>query len=131
MSVFSVTVPTSLPLLMDQDGNVNTSAAQIVNNSSGDVTISSVTLRGENGWKIVPYATEMAHQKVDAKLVGFSLNGAATATSREEESLSLTGDWTIPQSSSLDLDYDAVISAVSQAVKEETILSAIFVLEWT
>jgi len=128
---FSVTVPTSLPLVMDQDGNVNASAAQIVNNSSGDVIISSVTLRGENGWKIVPYATEMAHQKVDARVVGFSLNRAATATSGEEESLSLIGDWTIPQNDSLDLDYDAVISAMSQAVENETILSAIFVLKWS
>ena len=131
MSVFSVTVPTSLPLVMDQDGNVNASAAQIVNNSTGAVTISSVTLRGENGWKIVPYSTEMAHQKVDAKVVGFSLNGAATTISGEEEKLSLTGDWTIPQNDSLDLDYDAVISAVSQAVENETILSAIFVLKWS
>ena len=73
----------------------------------------------------------MAHQKVDAKLVGFSLNGDATATSGEEEKLSLTGDWTIPQNDSLDLDYDAVISAVSQAVENETILSAIFVLKWS
>lgn len=85
MSVFSVLVPTSLPLVMDQDGNVTTSAAQIVNNSSGDVTISFVTLRGEHGWKIVPYATEMANQKVDARVVGFSLNGATTASSGEEE----------------------------------------------
>ena len=130
MSIFSVVVPTSLPLVMDENGIINASTAQIVNNSTGDVTISSVTLRGENGWKIVPYATEMAHQKVDAKVVGFSLNGAATAASGEEENLSLTGDWTIPQNSSLNLDYDAVISAVSQAVQEETILSVIFVLKW-
>ena len=131
MSIFSVTVPTSLPLVMDQNGNVSTPAAQIVNNSSGAVIISSVTLRSENGWKIVPYDTEMAHQKVDAKVVGFSLNGAATTTFGEEESLPMTVDWTIPQNGSLDLDYDAVISAVSQAVRSETILSAVFVLKWS
>ena len=67
----------------------------------------------------------------NAKLVGFSLNGAGTVKSAEEESLSLTRDWTIPQGGSLDLDYDAVVSAVSQAVKSETILSAIFVLKWS
>ena len=128
---FSVTVPTSLPLVMDQNGNVTGGAAQIVNGSSGNVVVSAVTLRGENGWKIVPYVTNMAHQKVDAKVVGFSLNGVATVKSAEEESLSLTGDWTIPQSGSLGLDYDAVVSAVSQAVKSETILSAIFVLKWS
>ena len=131
MRVFSVTVPTSLPLVMDESGNVTGIVAQIVNSSTGDVTVSAVTLRGENGWKIVPYATNIAHQKVDAKMVGFCLNGAATVKSGEEESLSLTDDWTVPQDGSLDLDYDAVVSALSQAVKNETILSAIFVLKWT
>ena len=128
---FSVMVPTSLPLVMDQHGNVTGGTAQIVNNSSGKVVISAVTLRGENGWKIVPYATNMAHQKVDAKLVGFSLNGAATVKSAKEESLSLTGSWDILQNGSFVLNYDAVVSAVSQAVKNETILSAIFVLKWS
>jgi len=118
-------------LVMDQHGNVTGGTAQIVNNSSGNVVVSSVTLRGENGWNIVPYATDMAHQKVDTKVVGFSLNGAATVKSAEEESLSLTGDWTISQGGNLDLNYDAVVSAVSQAVKSETILSAIFVLKWS
>ena len=80
---------------------------------------------------IVPCATEMAHQKVDAKVVGFSLNGTSTVKSGDEESLTLSGDWTISQNSSLDLDYDAVISAVSQAVENETILSAIFALKWS
>ena len=128
---FSVTVPTSMPMVMDKHGNVTGGTAEIINNSSGNVVVSAVTLRGENGWKIVPYATNMAHQKVDAKVVGFSLNGAATVKSAEEESLSLIGSWSIPQNASLTLNYDAVVSAVSQAVKSETILSAIFVLKWS
>ena len=127
---FSVTVPTSLPLVMDQHGNVTGGAAQIVNNSSGDVVVSAVTLRGENGWTIVPYTTNMAHEKVDAKLVGFNLNGVATAKTAGEENLSLTGSWSIPQNGSLVLNYNAVVSALSQAAKDETVLSAIFVLDW-
>ena len=128
---FSVTVPTSLPLVMDQHGNVTGGTAQIVNHSSGKVAVSAVTLRGENSWKIVPYATNMAHQKVDAKIIGFSLNGAATVKAAAEETLSLTGNWSIPQNGSLVLNYDAVVSAVSQAVKNEAVLSAIFVLRWS
>ena len=127
---FSVTVPTSLPLVMDQRGNVTGGAAQIVNNSSGNVVVSAVTLRGENGWTIVPYTTNMAHEKVDANLVGFSINGAATTKTGAEEALTLNGDWRILQGSKMPLNYDAVISAVSQAVKNETILTVIFVLQW-
>ena len=31
-----------------------------------------------NGWTLVPYGTDMAHQKVDAKIIGFSIAGTQT-----------------------------------------------------
>ena len=127
---FSVTVPTSLPLVMDQNGNVNVSDAQIDNHSTGAVEITGITLQAANDWTLVPFTTNMAHEKVDANLVGFSINGAATTKIGAEETLTLTGDWRILQGSKMSLNYDAVISAVSQAVKNETILTVIFVLQW-
>ena len=72
----------------------------------------------------------MAHQKVDAKVIGFRLNGVDTTKTVAEEALVLSDSWGIPQSGSLVLNYDAVVSALSQAVKNETVLSAIFVLKW-
>jgi len=72
----------------------------------------------------------MAHEKVDANLVGFSINGATTTKTGAEETLALTGDWRILQGSEMPVNYDAVISAVSQAVKDDIILTIIFVLQW-
>ena len=115
---------------MDQNGNVNVSDAQIDNHSTGSVEITGITLQAANDWTRVPFTTNMAHEKVDANLVGFSINGAATTKTGMEEELSLTGDWRILQGSNMPLSYDAVISAVSQAVKNETILTVIFVLQW-
>ena len=131
VQMFSVTVPASLPLAMDENGAVYCSAAEIVNNSIGAVAVTSVTLQAENGWTLVPYSTEMAHEKVDANLVGFSINGAASTRIGQEENLVLDGDWTIPQGGTLPFAYDAVISAVSQAVTEEVILSVIFIVKWS
>ena len=130
VQAFSVTVPAVLPLAMGEDGRVHTSEASIINHSTGAVRVSSITAATQNGWKLVSWDTDMAREKVDTHLIGFTLNGAETIGGAGSESLPLTGDWTIPQDGSLPLSYDAVISALSQPVTDQTVLSVVFVLEW-
>ena len=130
VQAFSVTVPAVLPLAMGEDGRVHTSEASIINHSTGAVRVSSITAATQNGWKLVSWDTDMAQEKVDTHLIGFTLNGAETKGGAGSESLPLTGDWTIPQDGSLPLSYDAVISALSQPVTDQTVLSVVFVLEW-
>ena len=130
IEAFSVTVPTVLPLRVDEDGEVYATEASISNHSSGIVKISSVTLTGENGWTIVPYDTNMAAEKVDAKLVGLSLNQIETESAGPTETLTLGESWRIFREDTLALTYDAVVSALSQPVTDEAILSAVFVVEW-
>ena len=130
VQAFSVTVPAVLPLAMGEDGRVHTSEASIINHSTGAVRVSSITAATQNGWKLVSWDTDMAREKVDTHLIGFSLNGTETTGKGNSEGLSLSGDWTIPQDGSLPLRYDAVISALSQPVTDQTVLSVVFVLEW-
>ena len=130
IEVFSVTIPTVLPLRVDESGEVYATEASISNHSSGIVKISSVTLTGQNGWSIVPYSTNMASEKVDAKLVGLSLNQVETTASGPSETLTLGEGWRILREDTLALSYDAVVSALSQPVTDEAILSAVFVVEW-
>ena len=128
--VFSVTVPVTLPLVVDEGGEVHVGAAEIINASTGDVIVSSVSISTKNGWQLVPYTTDMAHEKVDAKLLGFKLNDAQTSKTGDTEIFSLTSPWEIAENSRLPLSYDAVVSAVSKAVTEQEVLSIVFVLEW-
>ena len=130
IEVFSVTIPTVLPLRVDESGEVYATEASISNHSSGIVKISSVTLTGQNGWSIVPYSTNMASEKVDAKLVGLSLNHIETMAAGLTETLTLGEGWRILREDTLALRYDAVVSALSQPVTDEAILSAVFVVEW-
>ena len=130
IEAFSLTVPTVLPLRVDENGEVYATEASIFNHSSGIVKISSVTLTGENGWTIVPYGTNMAAEKVDAKLVGLSLNQIETESAGPTETLALGESWRIFREDTLALTYDAVVSALSQPVTDEAILSAVFVVEW-
>ena len=128
--VFSVTVPVTLPLIVDESGEVHTGTAEIINGSTGEVVVSSVSISTKNGWQIVPYTTDMAHEKVDAKLLGFKINDAQTNKTGDTEIFSLTSPWEIAENSRLPLSYDAVVSAVSKAVTEQEVLSIVFVLEW-
>ena len=81
--------------------------------STGAVKVSSLQVKTVNGWTLVPYGTDMAHQKVDAKIIGFSIAGTQTRKTGTTESLTLDSRWTIPQDGSLALPYGAVVSACS------------------
>ena len=128
--VFSVTVPVTLPLVVDESGEVHVGAAEIINASTGEVIVSSVSISTKNGWQLVPYTTDMAHAKVDAKQLGFKINDSVTTKTGDAETFSLTSPWTIAENGKLPLSYDAVVSAVSQPVTEQDVLSVVFVLEW-
>ena len=128
--VFSVTVPVTLPLVVDESGEVHVGAAEIINGSTGEVVVSSVSISTKNGWQLVPYTTDMAHAKVDAKQLGFKINDSVTTKTGDAETFSLTSPWKIAENGKLPLSYDAVVSAVSQPVTEQDVLSVVFVLEW-
>ena len=128
--VFSVTVPVVLLLTVDENGEVHVGAAEIINGSTGEVIVSSVSISTKNGWQLVPYTTDMAHAKVDAKQLGFKINDSLTTKTGDAETFSLTSPWTIAENGKLPLTYDAVVSAVSQPVTEQDVLSVVFVLEW-
>ena len=129
MSRFSVTVPASLTVTVSEHGVVYTATgAGIVNNSSSAVQVSGVTLRAENGWTIVPYATNMAAQKVDSRRIGFALGGMQTAATGKSEQLTASS-MTVSAGATLPLSYDAVVSASSAAINEQ-VLTIVFVVGW-
>ena len=128
--LFSVTVPATLPLVVDETGKVYVAAASIVNNSTGDVNVSSVSVTSKNGWEFVPYSTNMAKAKVDAKQVGFKINSSETSKTGDSEVFTLAAPWTVKEADALSINYDAVVSAVSQPVTGQEIMSVVFVLEW-
>ena len=128
--LFSVTVPATLPLVVDEAGKVYVASASIVNNSTGDVMVSSVSVTSKNGWEFVPYSTNMAKTKVDSKQVGFKINSSETSKSGDSEVFTLAAPWTVKEADALSINYDAVVSAVSQPVTGQEIMSVVFVLEW-
>lgn len=130
MTRFSVTIPATLSLTVSKSGKVYAaSSAVIVNNSTDVVCVTGITLKSANGWTIVPYATNMANRKVDSKVIGFSINSAKSARTGTSEALTLSSGWNIAKGASLALNYDAVVSASSEPIKEQ-VLTVVFVVDW-
>ena len=92
------------------------------------MAVTSLTVTAENGWYIVPYTTEMADEKVDSRLIGFTVNHAETEDYGITEQLSVY-DWQIASNGSLPLVYSANVSAASAPI-EEQVLTLVFVLDW-
>ena len=114
-----------------EDGYVfEASNAEIVNNSSHTVEIKSVSVLAGDNWTLVPYRTNMADEKVDSKLIGFFVNGAETVTFGDSEELILPDNWTIDRGNSFRLFYNAMISATSDILMNEQVLTLVFVIDW-
>lgn len=128
MSFFSVTVPASLQIVMDENGTCSATEASIANNSSDSVVVSSVTVNAVNGWTLVPFGTNMAREYVDSKLIGFSILGAATTQTGTSETLQIGRK--IGAAELYAVTCDAVVSATSQPIDEQG-LELVFIVEWS
>ncbi len=92
-----------LTLVISETGEIYAATnATIVNNSTDMVKVTEVQLTADNGWTIVPYATNMANEQVDTKLIGFQVNGAESVYSGYMENLSLNSGWNIGKNDSME-----------------------------
>ena len=141
----SVTVPTSLPMTMSQDGDVLTADnCRITNNSYGAVRVASVSISAASGWNLTAFGDKasLAGEKVDSNKLGFAMSiggGAQVATASDEATQSLitapiegcymtgAGD---SSRNSVGVDYEAIVTPLSSAVTAATVASVVFVIEW-
>ncbi len=130
-SRFSVTLPAVMTIVVSGDGEVYAATnAAIINNSTDRIIVSSVTVSAGDNWTLVPYGYNMANEKVDSRLIGFSLNDLSTTTFGYSETLEPEKWWIIDTDTPCILDYDAVVSATSDVIQNEQVLTLVFVVEW-
>ena len=143
-TAMSVTVPTVLPIAVGTDGSVATASdAKITNNSYGAVKVSSVSIQAAEGWHLADFETNMADEKVDSNLIGFTLTiggGAQLATDESSTEAQTLLDTAIEgcymtgagnqEGNAVAIAYDAVVSPVSSAVTNTGVASVVFTVEW-
>ena len=145
-TAMSVTVPTALPMAMSQTGDVTTADnCKIINNSYGAVRVKSVNITAENGWRLTAFGDKstLASEKVDSNKLGFALSiggGAQVMTDTSNESTQMLISAPIsgcymsgvgnPSSNTVAVEYDAIVTPLSNAVTNANIANVVFVIEW-
>ena len=145
-TAMSVTVPTALPMAMSQTGDVTTADnCQIINNSYGAVRVKSVNITTANGWRLTSFGDKstLASEKVDSNKLGFALSiGGSTQvmTDTSDESSQYLISAPIAgcymsgigntSGNAVSVDYDAIVTPLSNAVTNANIANVVFVIEW-
>jgi len=141
-----VTLPTSLPMAMSQDGVVTTATdAKIENLSYGAVRVKSVTISAAENWTLTAYGSPntLASAKVDSNQLGFAIRigggtqAVTTANNTDTQALISTpisgcymtgvGDLT---GNCVAVEYAAIVTPLSNAVTNATVANVVFVVEW-
>ena len=141
----NVTVPTSLPMAMSDDGTVVTASdCKIVNKSYGAVRVKSVTISAADEWNLTAFGDKstLAGEKVDSNKLGFALSiggGKQVKTASDKATQQLItapidgcymtgiGD---TAKNFVSIDYDAIVTPLSGAVNNATVANVLFVIEW-
>ena len=141
-----VTVPTALPMAMNQDGDVTTATdCKIVNNSFGAVRVASVTITAADDWSLTAFGDKsiLAGEKVDSNQIGFAISiggGDMMATDNSNENTQalisapiagcfMTGVGN-QNGNSVAVNYDAIVTPLSNAVTNANVANVVFIVEW-
>lgn len=114
-NIFKVSVPTSLPVVVDSDNNVTVaSSAEIINHGNVDVEIDSAVIEPADGWSLTSFDKDFTKFPVNTKEYGFRLNGEDCYNKDHHCLCDMWGVFdVIPAGESLSFTYDANVAIQS------------------
>lgn len=116
--IFSVTVPTEVPIRMDKAGRVSIPQdLKIQNDSNGAVAVTDISVEGKNSWTVVDWS-----QQPEGKEFAMQFRGDST---KSNGSVDLNDNWTIGEQSSLRINAEAKMARQEKSTKED-----IAVINW-
>lgn len=134
-ATFSVTVPTTLPISVDADGNVTTATDAAINNNSGaPVAVTKVELASLSDWTLAAYSRDILNLPVDTKQFGLQMNigdkTIATSNRGTSNVLSDSLNAQIAKGQNCAVTYNALFPAQTAAVSNTQIANVVFTVGW-
>ena len=134
-ATFSVTVPTTLPISIDADGNVTTATdAAIINSSGAPVAVTKVELACLSDWTLAAYSRDILNLPVDAKQFGLQMNigdkTVATSNNGTSDVLSDSLNAQIAKGQNCAVTYNALFPAQTAAISNTQIANVVFTVGW-
>ena len=134
-AIFSVVVPTTLPISVDADGNVTTATdAAIINNSGAPVAVTKIELASLSDWTLAAYSRDILNLPVDTRQFGLQMNigdkTIATSNSGTSDILSDSLNARIAKGQNCAVTYNALFPAQTAAVSDTQIANVVFTVGW-
>ena len=134
-ATFSVTVPTTLPISVDANGNVTTATDAAINNNSGaPVAVTKVELTSQSNWTLAAYSRDILNLPVDTRQFGLQMNigdkTVATSNSGTSDILSDSLNAQIAKGQICAVTYNALFPAQTTAVSDTQIANVVFTVGW-
>lgn len=134
-ATFSVTVPTTLPISVDANGNVTTATDAAINNNSGaPVAVTKVELASLSDWTLAAYSRDILNLPVDTRQFGLQMNiggkTVATSNSGTSDVLSDSLNAQIVKGQNCAVTYNALFPARTAAVSDTQIANVVFTVGW-
>lgn len=118
-AVFSVTVPSSLPVALKADGTAEVATnAKIINNSVAPVVVSTIAINGLNGWSVLDYATNFASVSRGSKSLSMSINGVGVLSG-----VIATDGGSFPAISALSGENELIITYAGKVAQQTTAIT--------
>lgn len=130
--VLDVTVPVSMPINVDNRGNVTAATnSKIVNNSRGAVVVNDVNVLTKDGWNLVDFDKDFSASRVGTREIGFKINNVKSTdagfTWGQAPMIRGLQGVTV---SDLGITYDAKVPAQQNAISNLTVADIIFTINW-
>lgn len=125
-AMFSVTVPSSMPISVDNLGKVTTGEATIVNNSAAPVEVSSVTITPASGWTLAKMTDDFSMMEAGTKKFAVSVFGNEAG---DGGAVDVSGVSSIPAKSEFPFTY-SVKMALQKEAGTVTLGNIVVVLSW-
>ena len=137
-AIFSVTVPSVLPVSVTADGEVvcaESGEARIINYSHGAVKVTNLEIDAINGWETVDFDNANMHKvPLNSRLFAFTINNEKTtgadAITFDTANFPVLDGANDTDSDELVIDYDALIAPQNAAVVNMDIANIVFTIAW-
>ena len=146
---FSVTLPTSMPVYVDANGDVTTASNLVItNNSAGAVDVKDVSIAGAGTWAVENYDEDFTQYAVNSEHFAIQLQGAYKSTNTTDIDFTYAagtgsfqnaadesfmragvGDGADTANNFIDLSYDAKVSMQADPFTE-TVANVTYTVGW-
>lgn len=125
-TLLDVTVPISMPISVDNIGNITVANnLEVINNSYGPIQISDVNVTPKGGWALSDFDKDYSSSVVGSKEFGFKVDGVESDSNGNIAiSKVINGEDKLP------ISYDSTVAPQKESIVNSNIADVVLTIDW-